>query len=169
MPRRPGVYFFDTVTLSNFALAGRVDIVTSRYGPNALVTSQVLDEIVQGIVAGHEELREIEAAVAASSLGMAGQLVSAERETYRELLNILAPGEASCIACARHRRGIVVTDDRAARECCAERGVRFTGTVGILKACCVNGTLCAAEADEILLAMIAAGYHSPVGRVSDLL
>ena len=36
-------------------------------------------------------------------------------------------------------RGLVVTDDRAARNCCSERGVDFTGTIGILKACCREG------------------------------
>jgi predicted nucleic acid-binding protein len=169
MPERRHHYFFDTVTLSNFALAGRVDLVTSRYGAHALVTSEVLDEVVEGIVAGHGALRDIEAAISAADLGLAGPPTSEERQTYRELLRVLAPGEASCIACARHRDGIVVTDDRAARECCAERAVRFTGTVGILKACCADGVLSTADADEILSATITAGYHSPVRQISDLL
>ena len=53
-------------------------------------------------------------------------------EQDRELLRILAPGEASCIAQAKARGGVVITDDRAARQCCHERGVVFTGTIGIL-------------------------------------
>ena len=51
---------------------------------------------------------------------------------------------------------------------CAEQGVRFTGTVGILKACCLDGTLSLVDADAILQTMVAAGYHAPVRRISDL-
>ena len=91
----------------------------------------------------------------------------AERQIYRELLRILAPGEAACIACAKGRGGVVATDDRVARNCCLERGIRFTGTLGILKACCVDRTLSPEAADTLLLAMIKAGYHFPVHRISD--
>ena len=63
----------------------------------------------------------------------------------------------------------MVTDDRAARACCTELGVVFTGTIGILKACCLQKVLDPDTADSILQSMIASGYRSPVGRVSDIL
>ncbi len=168
MPERRVDCYFDTVTLSNFALARRLDILTSRYGSRAKVTGEVLDEVSDGLVAGYAALAGIEHAVGSHEFGTARPLAADERELYRRLIRRLAPGEASCITCAKHRGGIVVTDDRAARDCCAEQGVRFTGTVGILKACCQDGTLTLADADAILQAMVAAGYHSPVRRISDL-
>lgn len=168
MPDRGRDRYFDTVTLSNFALAGRLDILTLRYGRRAKVTQQVQDEVSDGIAAGYAALGEIEHALLSGKFGMAAPLTPTERNLYRNLIRRLVPGEASCIASAQHREDIVVTDDRAARDCCAEQGVRFTGTIGILKACCLDGTLTAPEADTVLHAMVAAGYRSPVHRISDL-
>ncbi len=86
-----------------------------------------------------------------------------------ELLRILGSGKASCIAYARGCGAIVVTDDKTARECCIERGVKYTGTIGILKACCLDGTLSLDDADNTLAAMIDSGYYAPVQRISDLM
>ena len=80
----------------------------------------------------------------------------------------LAPGEASCIAHAAAHGGIVVTDDRTARVCCKERNIVCTGTIGILKACTMDGTLTGDEADAILHAMVDASYYAPVQNISDL-
>jgi predicted nucleic acid-binding protein len=167
MRDRAAAWVFDTVTLSNFALAGRLDLLISRYGHRAQLTSPVLDEVSEGVAAGYPALRVIEEAVAAGELGCAGPLTPDERLTYRGLLRSLSPGEASCIVCAEKRGGVVVTDDRAARSCCAEHGVKFTGTIGILKALCLDGTIAPAAADSILRSMVDAGYRSPVARVSD--
>ncbi|MFC1452061.1 hypothetical protein ACFLSJ_01800 [Verrucomicrobiota bacterium] len=169
MPERGRIYLFDAVTLSNFALAERLDLLVSRYGRRVRVTPEVLDEVTHGVVAGYVALSAIEEALADGFLRHARPLSSSDkRETYRRLLRVLAPGQASCIACAEASGGVVVTDDRTARECCAQRGVKFTGTIGILKACCLDGTLSPDEADTVLRAMIDAGYYSPVRRISDL-
>ncbi len=169
MPDRGPDYFFDTVSLCNFALAKSLDLLVSRYGLRARITQEVLDEVTDGVVAGHAGLRAIEDAVADARFSRAPSPTSPdERESYRQMLRILAPGEASCIACAKARGGIVVTDDKTARECCTERGVKFTGTIGILKACSQTGSLTPEAADAILQTMIAAGYYSPIQRISDL-
>ena len=162
-------FFFDTVSLSNFALAGRLYLLVARYGLKAQVTQEVLDEVSDGIVAGYSELHGIEKAVADGEFGAAGPLSTSERDRYRELLQFWGAGEASCIICAQSRGGTVVTDDRAARNACIERGVVLTGTIGILKACSLDNTLVPQEADEILQAMIDAGFYAPVSRISDLI
>jgi predicted nucleic acid-binding protein len=169
MPERKGVLFFDTVTLSNFALAGFLSVLITRYGRRVRVTHEVFDEIMDGIVSGYSALTEVEALIQSGQFSQAGPLTRREREIFRELLRTLAPGEAACIACAKEREGVVVTDDRAARNCCIEQNVRFTGTIGILKACCRDRVLLPEKADAILQAMIEAGYHSPVRRISDLI
>ncbi len=168
MPEPARRFFFDTVTLSNFVLSGCLDLLIARYGRRANITPQVLDEIADGIVAGYSGLREVETAVTSGRLSGVERFSPEERDTYRELLQTLSPGEASCITFAQTRGGIVATDDRAARSCCFDRGVVFTGTVGILKACVLDGTLSPRGADDVLRAMTAAGYHSPVGRISAL-
>jgi predicted nucleic acid-binding protein len=163
MPERRKVYYFDTVTLSNFALAGRFDVLIMRYGERLLLTLEVLDELAEGVIAGYGPLREIEKAVEDGRIKRAeASMSSSARQTYRELLRVLGPGEASCIAHASGCKGVVVSDDRAARLCCTEKGIAVTGTIGILKACCIDGSITEKEADGILHAMIAAGFYSPI-------
>jgi len=164
------VHVFDTVTLSNFALAGHFELLVTRYGQGALITPAVLDEVTDGIVAGYTALRAIEEAVEKGRICLSAAIPSAaERQTYRELLRVLAPGEASCVANAQACGGVVVTDDRTARQCCIERDITFTGTIGILKACCMDGTLPPEAADDTLQPTFDAGYYSPVHSISDLL
>lgn len=166
MPETGGNYYLDTVTLSNFALSGRTDLLVARYGRRAVVPPQVLDEIADGVVAGYSKLREIETAVTAGDFSSAEEFSAEERDIYRERLRVLSPGEASCVALAQTRGGIVVTDDRAARNCCFDNGIPLTGTVGILKACVLDAVLSIQEADDVLQAMTGAGYHSPVRGIS---
>ena len=61
------------------------------------------------------------------------------------------------------------TKNRAAPSACADRGIGMTGTIGILKACSIDGTLSPQQADDILEAMIGSGFNAPVRRISDLL
>jgi predicted nucleic acid-binding protein len=169
VPETRRSYIFDTVSLSNFALVGRLDLLVSRYGKRAVITPEVYGEITDGVVAGYVALQAVEDAVSAQRITQGAPLSTAsERHTYRDLLHMLAPGEASCLAHAASRGGTVVTDDRTARQYCAEHKIPVTGTIGILRACSIDGALSAAEADDILDAMIAAGSYSPVPRVSDL-
>jgi len=162
-------WFFDTVVLSNFALAQRLDIVIRRYGRRAHIPQEVLAEISNGIAAGYAPLQGVEEAVAERRLTAAKPLTAGERTDYRQLLRSLSSGEAACIACARSRGGIVATDDRAARAGAGEHGVPVTGTVGILKASCLDASLTADDADTVLADMVRAGFYSPVARISDLL
>ena len=83
------LYYFDTIVLSNFALSGRFDLLIDRYGPRAQITPEVLDEVSDGIVAGHRELKQIEAAVEKDACSAAPSLTIAERTIYRELLGTL--------------------------------------------------------------------------------
>ncbi|MDP6490525.1 MAG: hypothetical protein QGH42_08665 [Kiritimatiellia bacterium] len=162
-------YLFDTVTLSNFALAGHFELLIARYGRRAMITPEVLDEVTDGVVAGYYALSEIEKAANEGRIGRTTPLPAPARQTYRELLRILAPGEASCIAHAAVLNGVVVTDDRTARQCCSERSISVTGTIGILTACCSDGTLSPEDGDTLLHDMIEAGYYSPVANISDLI
>lgn len=161
-------YFFDTVSLSNFALAHALGLLVKRYGNTALVSNEVLDEVMAGVAAGYSALQQIvdlvDQQVFASVL-----LKTAERRVFAEVIAHLGAGEASCIAAASRRNGIVVTDDRAARTACCERGIPFTGTVGILKAACIDGQASVEEAERVLADMVSHGFYSPVQRIRDIL
>ena len=95
-------YFFDTVTLSNFALAGCLELLINRYGSHAIVTPEVMDEITAGVAVGIRGLREIEDAVFAGRIGSLGGLTFPEREIFRELLRVLRRGRLP--ASPAHRR-----------------------------------------------------------------
>lgn len=165
---RKELFFCDTVTLSNFALADSLNLLVSRYGTRLILTSEVLDEVAGGIVAGYPELAQIERVLKNGGLGQTA-LTAKEWKTKLECLRTLGSGESSCIACALHRKGTVMTDDRAARKCCNERGIPFTGTVGILTAACRDGNINATMADLILRRMVDRGFYSPVRNIAALL
>ena len=169
MPDRLPDRFFDTVALSNFTLSGAFDLLVNRFGRSLRVTEQVRAEIAAGRIRGYAELEVVEQALAADSILPAEPMTMPESELFVDLLRTLGSGEASCVALARHRGGIVATDDRAARSCCAERGIPVTGSIGILKALCIDRTITPDAADAVLARMIDVGFYSPVRRVSDLL
>ncbi|MCP4676306.1 MAG: DUF3368 domain-containing protein [Deltaproteobacteria bacterium] len=168
MPEDLESFFLDSVVLSNFALADALPLLVDRYGARAVLTSEVLDELADGISHGYEKLRGIVNLVIDNELSTTC-LTEDERVGYIELLSNLGSGEASCIVCARSRGGVVVTDDKVARKSCLQHRVRFTGTLGILRSCCVEGALTDEEADKILEEMIHRGFYSPINRLSDLL
>ena len=162
------LYICDCVVISNFALARRLDLITSRYGERLVLPSEVLDEIAKGISCGHPELKDISEGVNRGAL-TEYSLSRKERRLFVELLRNLGSGEASCIAAARQKQAMVVTDDRMARTVCAEMDIPVTGTVGILAACCRDRIITPDEADDVLSRMIMAGFHSPVRRIRDIL
>ena len=161
------VFLFDTVTLSNFTLAGRFDILVERYAGRMATTTTVLDEVVRGIAEGYP-LQDVLSATEDGTLEVL-QLTPGERRRYQELLTRLGPGEASLVAVAASRSGTIATDDRVARESCSAGGVSVTGTIGILLAATRDHQITAAEADQALLRMMESGFYSPVNSISQLL
>lgn len=161
--------FFDKVVLSNFAFVSNgLTFLKSRYGKRGHITLQVAEEIAKTVYSGFNHLEEI-----SSRLYMQGGftrtiLTLSEHDTYLLLLRNLGAGEASCIAAAEQRDGIVVTDDRMARNMCKERNIPVTGTIGILKGACLDQVLDLDEADGMLKKMIEFGFYSPVQRISDI-
>lgn len=165
MPERYRV--FDTVVLSNFLLADATGILLSRYGRRGIVTWEVYDEIMAGSVS-YPPLAALDRIIDKGEFCLAA-LSRRERRVYAGLLDRLGTGEASAIAVARGRHGVVCSDDKAARRECSALGVRFTGTIGILKAACMDSEIPIARADRILRVMVDHGFYSPVRRVSDVM
>ncbi len=168
--RRERLYYFDTVTLSNFALANSMDLLVDRYGRRLLVTHEVRAEIDDGIASGFDDLSVIDDLIFAGKITLAPPIETAvERKSYLECIRTLSAGEASCIVCAAVRGGIVVTDDYAARKHCQERGLTVTGTIGILRRLYQEGVITQHLADEKLASMIAAGFYSPIKSFKDFM
>ena len=169
MPDPEQKYYFDTVVLSNFALVDCLDLLTIMYKDRLIITTEVVDEISRGISSGFDALQEIinlltDGSISQYSLSSS----SGERQAYTSLLVNLGAGEASSIAAAKTVDGIVVTDDKLAGKICIERGLKVTGTIGILKKLCIKDILQPQEANSILQEMITCGFYSPVNRISEI-
>lgn len=163
-------YYFDTVTLSNFALSHSMDLLVYRYGRNLFMTHEVRDGIAEGIIKGFDALQIVDELLFSKSISLALPIEETrERQSYLQHLETLSPGEASCIVCANFRGGVVVTDDLAARKHCHHKCVPVTGTIGILRQFYKDGSLSQQKADEKLAAMIDKGFYSPIKSFKDFM
>ena len=159
-------WIFDTVVLSNFLLADAITVLEKRYAGHAVITNEVFNELSAGfsefpeLIAIQENLR--------NQTFLLLSLSPAEYEHYQQLITHLGKGEASCIALARTRKGVVMTDDRTARNQCSQLNLPFSGTIGILKAAYLAEQLNLSQADMILHRMIDQGFYSPVRNISDV-
>lgn len=164
-------YIFDTTVLSNFAAAGRLELLAERYRGRAFTTVEVGDELRRGVSVGYAYLeaarQQLETVNAAGWLGLLVPESVMEHQLRAEFDQTLGPGEASCLALAITRELTFVTDDLAARQQAEERNVPVTGTLGILIGLMRAGALPLEEANVILAQMIQRRYRSPVDRLDD--
>lgn len=168
MPKSKKCWFIDTMVISNFALAEKSSILSLRYGRNLKIPQEVYQEILNGIDRGHSKLSVIVQSVNKKQHEKI-DLSNEEKKEYLLLLRTLGPGESACIAAALFRKGIVISDDRLARNICREKNIPCSGSIGILKASYLDKTLELSEADMILNRMIDNGFYSPVRSISDIL
>ena len=172
MPPMPD-YIFNTTALSNFAAAGRLDLLATRYHDSAFTSVEVSDELRRGINAGYNFLEaayhQLETVDPAGWLRVLSPESTSEHRLRTEFDELLDPGEASCLALAISRQLVFVTDDLAARQLAEARNVTLTGTLGILIALVRDKNLSLQEANELLIAMIQRGYRSPIERLDGLI
>lgn len=158
---------FDCCVISNFALAGALNVFEDLYSGSAMITDFVAAEILRGIQSGNAELSGIPAAVQAGWLREIG-LGSTEEKRFFESLSIsLGLGEASSLAVAHLRGYRFASDDLAARREAWALGIKLTGTIGILRKAFELGVCDRRSADRYLKRMIERGFYSPVRSVSE--
>ncbi len=126
-------------------------ILEKRYNNCGIVTWEVYGELSSGF-AKYPALKYVDRMIDDKTFRLS-TLSPDARKKYTGLIGQLGKGEASCIAAAKTRSGIAVTDDRAARMVCQRLEVPVTGTVGILKASVLIG----AKENEIAVAVEGAG------------
>ena len=160
-------WIFDTVALSNFLLSDSTFILKNRYRRRGLITFEIYDEISAGMVE-YPILKQVDRLVDDETIKLVS-LSRREHEHFRELIVHLGKGEASCIAYAKERNVIVVTDDRSARKHCSQMEIPMTGTIGILKASVLDGHLELNQADKVLSKMTDAGFYSPLRSIADII
>ena len=150
----------DTTVWSNFAHVEQPRLAKVAF-PNVASPRAVLDEIAEGQRLGF--LAKLDWSFVGTI-----ELTAAETQLSAAFRSRLGPGEATCIAVATSRGGLLLTDDREARRVARSLDVEVSGTLGILVRLIDAGHLDAEEADSLLLAMIRKGYRCPVNSLSEL-
>lgn len=160
-------WVFDTVSLSNFIFSEATSILDKRYKGRACATREVFNEISTGI-SSYPKLKIIDDLIDSQVFSIIS-LSKSEHSIFRELIGNMGKGEASCIAAAKIRSLIVVTDDRAARNACVRKNILLTGTIGILKAAVADEQVALSHANEIHQKMVDNGFYSPIKNLADVL
>jgi predicted nucleic acid-binding protein len=144
----------DTTLLSNFAHAGRPDLLRLVLGETAVTTPTVLAELRQGEATGF---------VPAADWTWLPQttLRAAEEALAADYLAIVDAGEAECLAVAVGRNGRFLSDDLTARRLAEALSVPFSGTIGVLLRLIHHHAITVAAADALLDRMRLAGYRAP--------
>ena len=147
----------NTTVLSNFAHVDRVELLLDL---PRLVT---VDAVEEELEAGTETHSYIEQAMTVLDEEIPVITPSGSAEKLEEqYLNTLDPGEAQALAVAEATDGMVITDDGDARATAEQRGVKLTGSIGLLVRFVEDDSLSAETADEYLKRWIdEAGFHSP--------
>ena len=156
------IALLDNTVLSNFALVKQLSLLIQVFGKHLATTPYVVQEYENGVRRGR---------VPSISFDWIAVLPLTHDETTQMtyLQQQVDAGEASCLAVALGRQGIVLSDDRNARRLAGQIGVSMSGTLGVLVRLIKTGVLSLEEANRFLGQMIAYGYHSPVEALEQLI
>jgi len=155
------VALLDTTLLSNFAHIQRSDLLRLAVGNDAATTPATMAELRTG-----ESLRLVPSCDWSWLTVL--ELTDEEQHLAAELRAQLDPGEAECLAVAQIRQCTFFSDDLAARRLARQRGLKVSGTIGVLLALVDEEHLSLEEADRFLALMIDRGYRSPVRSLKEL-
>ena len=153
----------DNTVLSNFALAGVLELLRLFAGNKGATTDRVLAEFSRGVEIG---------ALPESDLAWlrAVQVTNRREEAiFRSLRRDLDAGEASCLAIAIARECDFLSDDGDARAIARREGVRLSGSVGVLLTLVQSGRIDLKRANNALNDFIRHGYYSPIKSLDPLL
>jgi hypothetical protein len=164
-------YISNTTVISNFASIGQLDLLHRLYD-RLYISLQVYEEIRTGLDEGYAFYAGIDQILKPLSERGWLELTSMMDEEVRcfsRLPGKLNAGETSCLAIAKYRGWLFLTDDKAARREAQRLGIAVSGSVGSLVLAIDRG-LCALEQANVWLhGMVHQGYHSPVADLGVLL
>lgn len=165
---------FDNTVLSNFALAQVFYVLKMLYSGRAFVGKAVQCEIIAGIESANDscfssrtKLQEINQALQEGWMKTPSDDINPNDEAVELQLTLeyskrFGAGESEAMGIAHNRNWVFASDDGAARKCAKERGIRLTGSIGILVKAVKSKFLSLSVADTVHARMIDEGYHSPL-------
>ena len=158
--------FVDTTVLSNFASTDGT-VTLQEIVDSFVVVASVRRELERGVDHGHDYLESALARIDAESTVDVVETPAPDGSAIRERLD---RGEADALWGALDRDGTLASDDLAARQVAATRGVPVTGSIGLLALGVTRDVLTAETADAWLESWRAKrGYYAPVDSVRDVL
>lgn len=155
--------FFDTMCLSYFARADRLDVLRDvLIGRTLWTTSVVRSELTVGLA----KYPALDAALNLDWMRIATLDALDELSCFVKWANRLGSqqrdlGEASILAAAELRNGIAVTDDRDATVVGRRYGAAVHGTIWLLAAACLGGKLTTVAAGSIVDSLRVQGARLP--------
>lgn len=154
---------FDTVVLSHFTLADRLDVLGHLLlGQPCGTTAVVIHELRAG-VPDHPALAAALDVdwIQIFALDQLDEVRAFARWTRRLGATTRDMGEASVFTLAEKRNGVAVTDDRSATRVGRAHGIQVHGTVWLLARACRAGKLTEANASAIVDSLRDTGHRLP--------
>jgi len=159
----------NTTVISNFAAINQLELLRQLYGIVYLPT-EVYAEIKAGLEEGYLFYHPLLDLIAANDWLCLVSLASKEELSYfRSFPNHLHQGETACLAIAKTRGWLLLTDDKPARQEATRLGVAISGSLGCLVLAIERNVCSLTLANQWLLTMIEQGYRSPVTDLTPLL
>lgn len=162
-------FLLDNTALSNFSKAGRLDVLRALMDGRIFVPTEVEKEFLVGVKAKRVPGTEFRRALRDGWLQRLRVATDEEVELLTRYRLVLGAGEAACLALAKPRRGVIITDDRAARNLALVESIAHMGTVGVLMGAVNLHVLRLPAANALLRLMISHGYRSPVDSLDRFL
>lgn len=162
----------NTTVISNFAAIGQLEVLHALYG-RVFISTDVYAEIEEGLDEGYAFYGGVTDVVAPPNstgwIHLTGLQTEAELRYHSTLPRRLHKGEASCLAIAKARHWLLLTDDMAARQEARRLQIKLSGSLGCL-VLAVERKLCTLDrANTWLWDMLQQGYRSPVTDLTPLM
>ena len=158
----------NNTVLSNFAFADRLGFLWAIF-QKAYLTPEVFHEVEAGIRDGYKFQERTKKMVEDREWLILKEPNQRELDLYHKLLLRLGAGEASCLAIAKGKGWLFLTDDLNARKAAIQLDVKVSGTIGVLRIAVEKEFISIGEGNRLLHAMIDNGYFSPISDLSLLL
>ncbi|WP_432830236.1 hypothetical protein [Dactylosporangium sp. CA-092794] len=162
-PAGPGPICFDSMCLSGFAGADRLDVLRDLLvGWECWTTSVVRSELSDGVAAHPHLARALEVDwMRVATLDSLAELQAFVKWTRWLGAGEHGLGEASVLAAAELRHGIAITDDRGAVKVARKHGAQVHGTLWLIAQFCRAGKLTEPSAGRLVDALRADGMRLP--------
>ncbi len=162
----------NTTVISNFAAINRLDILQALY-KRLFISTDVYAEIQEGLDEGYSFYTHLNQFIApfqpSGWIHLTGFASEMELHYLGTFPKRLHKGEASCLAIAKVRNWLLLTDDLAARQEAERLKIRLSGLLGCL-VLAVERQICSLDtANALLLMMIQRGYRSPLTDLTPLI